>query len=274
MKSIKAAVITAIALLAIWAAPAAFGAEPEIKSQWQGKRVAFLGDSIIDKRQLATQTTFPEELRRILGIESFVYGISGNQMNQILPQAKRMQAELGQDVDAIIVFIGTNDFNHGIPLGEWFTEGRDSAQIRQDLTVMRKHRTMVKTNDTFRGRANIALDFLKANYPTKQIIFMTPIHRALFIGGPGNIQQNEDYANALGLYIDSYIEAVKELGNVWSVPVIDLNAISGLYPIYDSQAQYFRSPNADRQHPNSKGHRRLAYTIAYQLLGYPAGFED
>lgn len=274
MRSIKAAVITAIAFLAIWAAPAAFGAEPEIKSQWQGKRVAFLGDSIIDKRQLATQTTFPEELRRILGIESFVYGISGNQMNQILPQAKRMEAELGQDVDAIIVFIGTNDFNHGIPLGEWFTEGRDSAQIRQDLTVMRKHRTMVKTNDTFRGRANIALDYLKANYPTKQIIFMTPIHRALFIGGPGNIQQNEDYANALGLYIDSYIEAVKELGNVWSVPVIDLNAISGLYPIYDSQAQYFRSPNADRLHPNSKGHRRLAYTIAYQLLGYPAGFED
>ena len=272
MKSFKITSVLSLICVGLVLSVSAFAAEPEIKSQWAGKKVAFLGDSIIDERQLAGNNTFPHFLESILGITPYVYGISGNQMHQILPQAQRLEAQLGQDVDAIIVFIGTNDYNHAVPLGEWFTERRDSASISMSTRIVKRHRVRNMTNDTFRGRANIVMDFLKTHYPTTQIIFLTPIHRATFFGG-NNIQPDEDFANALGLFLDSYVDAIKEMANVWAVPVIDLNAICGLYPVYDSNAGYFRNANADRLHPNTAGHKRMAYSIAYQLLGYPASFD-
>ena len=68
------------------------------------------------------------------------------------------------------------------------------------------------------------------------------------------------------------IQAVREIADVWAVPVIDLASISGLYPLVDEQAHYFRNAETDRLHPNTPGHLRMAWAIAYQLLGYPAGF--
>lgn len=136
--------------------------EPEIQSQWKGARAAFLG------------------------IEAYCYGINGHTMGQIIGQAEKLEDEHGQDVDAIVVFAGTNDYN------------------------------------------------------------------------------------AQGLFIDDYVEAIKEAGNVWAVPVIDLNSISGLYPNMYEQVRYFRNSETDRLHPGTEGHRRMACSLAYQLLGYPA----
>ncbi len=68
------------------------------------------------------------------------------------------------------------------------------------------------------------------------------------------------------------MQAVRELAYVWAVPVIDLDSISGLYPLVDEQAHYFRNADTDRLHPNTEGHVRMAWAIAYQLLGYPAAF--
>jgi lysophospholipase L1-like esterase len=87
-----------------------------------------------------------------------------------------------------------------------------------------------------------------------------------------NIQPPESFANACGLFIEDYIQAVRELADVWAVPVIDLASISGLYPMLDEHAKYFRNADTDRLHPNTEGHWRMAWAIAYQLLGYPADF--
>ena len=53
------------------------------------------------------------------------------------------------------------------------------------------------------------------------------------------------------------------------MPVIDLNALCGLYPMIDEHAQYFRNADTDRLHPNDKGHERMAKTLMYQLLTLP-----
>ena len=110
-------------------------------------------------------------------------------------------------------------------------------------------------------------------YPKKQIVLMTPIHRADFKSSDTNIQPAEDYANACGFFIDDYVQAIKEAGNVWSVPVIDLNALSGLYPLTDEGAQLFNKPDTDRLHPNDAGHYRMAKTILYQLSTLPCTFD-
>ena len=62
---------------------------------------------------------------------------------------------------------------------------------------------------------------------------------------------------------------MKEAGNIWAVPVIDLNALSGLYPMIDEHAQYFNRADTDRLHPNDAGHERLAKTLMQQLLALP-----
>ena len=73
-------------------------------------------------------------------------------------------------------------------------------------------------------------------------------------------------------YLDAYVESVKQAGNLWAVPVIDLNALCGLYPLMDEHAQYFKSASNDRLHPNDDGHRRMALTLMYQLQNLPCKF--
>lgn len=246
---------------------------PVVVSQWNGRRVGFLGDSIIDERQLNTNNTFPHLLESLLGIEPHVYGISGREWNDIPRQTAAMEDELGQDVDAIVIFIGTNDFNHAVPLGEWYAEHSETVTVSGPMDVIRRHRTLVMDEGTLRGRINIAMNTLRAKYPTKQIIVLTPIHRALFDHSPQNHQPDELYTNAIGLYIDDYVRAIREVADVWAVPVIDLFSLSGLYPLEPNQGPYYRDAQRDRLHPNTLGHTRIAYTLAYQLAALPAVFE-
>ena len=102
---------------------------------------------------------------------------------------------------------------------------------------------------------------------------LTPIHRAQAYFGEDNIQPEEAFPNKSGLYVDSYVNVIKEASNVWAVPVIDLNSISGLYPMRDAQTPYFHNEKTDRLHPNAAGHYRMAKALAYQLLAYPADFK-
>lgn len=138
--------------------------------------------------------------------------------------------------------------------------------------VDRKRRYPAMDKGTYRGRINIALDTLKRMFPTKQIVILTPIHRAGFYANDKNWQPTEDYTNKCGEYISAYVDASKEAANIWAVPVIDLNATCGLYPLIDEHAQYFNKADTDRLHPNDKGHERMARTLAYQLLTLPCCF--
>ncbi len=282
----RIAIIIAMLCLAL---PVVAKPKAEIKSQWRGARVAYLGDSITDKRQVekGQNETYWSYLEGILGIESFVYGISGHQWHQIPGQTDKLIKEHGQEVDAIMIFVGTNDYNANIPLGEWYSEEVVEVEVtgpkgsKSGVMAERKKRTILMDKKTLRGRINIAMSQLKREYPTKQIILLTPIHRGLALLSDRNVQPDELHANGVGEYIDAYVDVVKEAGNVWAVPVIDLNSICGLYPLEETNALYWRRPSLekskksgknriDRLHPNSAGHLRMARCLAYQLLGYPA----
>ena len=238
---------------------------------WQGKRVAYLGDSITDPNNRAAKTKYWGWLRDWLQMEPYVYGKSGRQWNDVIRQANQLLLEHGQDFDAITIFMGTNDWNNDVPLGEWYSETEDSVLYAHGGSTkhmeLRKHRSFVFDTGTLRGRINQALDSLKRMFPDKQIVLLTPLHRARFYANEKNWQPTEDYANRLGLYISDYVEAVKEAGNIWSVPVIDWNATSGLFPMHEVQ-EYF-GHTEDRLHPNDLGHQRLATTLYYQLLALP-----
>jgi len=242
---------------------------------WQGKRVAYFGDSITDPRNKASKKKFWSLLQDWLQIEPYVYGVSGRQWNDIPRQTDLLKQQHGQDVDAIIVFCGTNDYNNGVPIGAWWDERMTSVEYGHGQVkkmVTRRQRTPSMDPTTFCGRINIALDSLKRTYPTKQIVLLTPIHRSDFHANEKNWQCDESYTNQCGLYLDSYIEAVKQAGDIWSVPVLDWSATCGLFPMMKEHGAYFNNPQTDLLHPNDTGHERMARTLMYQLLTLPCTF--
>ncbi len=248
---------------------------PQIAHPWQGKKVAYFGDSITDPNHRSTPVKYWGFLQEWLGITPYVYAVSGRTWTDIPRQTDALMKEHGDDVDAILIFIGTNDYNKGVPLGEWYTEVKENLLVfdgEQKQYEKRIHRIPCMTDSTYRGSINIAMAKLKKMYPTKQIVVMTPIHRSVFFNKGGKIQQTEEYSSRGGTFLESYIQANKEIGNVWAVPVIDLNALCGLYPLMDEHAQYFYDADTDRLHPNQKGHERMARTLMYQLMALPCTF--
>lgn len=239
---------------------------------WAGKKIAYLGDSITDPHTRKDDTHYWAYLQDWLQTTPLVYGISGHQWNQIPGQGKKLLQEHGQDFDAILIFVGTNDFNASVPIGKWFDEKVEQVEARrggQNGNVWTVHRSPSMDEQTVCGRINIAMTQLKKDFPLKQIVLLTPIHRAYAKFGKNNIQPDENYQNGCGEYFDAYVETVKEAGNVWAVPVIDLNSESGLFPLFKEHDQLFGNPETDHLHPNANGHRRMALTLMYKLLSLP-----
>lgn len=263
-----------LSLLVALAAVLPCGAQG-LEHPWQGKTVAYLGDSITDPSNKAASEKYWALLSEWLGITPYVYAKSGRQWDDIPRQASKLAAEHGTDFDAVMILMGTNDFNNSVPLGEWYEEDAvnvDYAHRYERRPELRLHRTPKMDAKTYRGRINIAIDSLRRMFPDKQIVILTPLHRAGFFANEKNWQPGEEYANRLGLYLDSYTEATREASDVWAVPVIDLGALCGLYPQADVHGRYFNNPETDRLHPNNQGHVRMARTLYWQLLALPCVF--
>ena len=246
-------------------------------SPWEGKEVAFLGDSITDPAQTnRPQRIYWQYLAEDLGLKPHVYAVSGYQWDRVYKAAQKMKKEMGGAVDAIFIFAGTNDYMNGIPLGEWFEEKEEETYLKgRTLRLPRRH--FIKDMKTFRGRVNTVMEFLKTNFPDQQIVIMTPLHRGHYDLGDNNVQPEESFPNALGHYLAEYVAALREAADIWSVPVIDLYRESGLFPMNDAYAKCFRYAGPrkwDKLHPNSEGHRRLAKTIAARLMSMPTDFKE
>ena len=252
-------------------------AQNAIRHPWQNKRVAYFGDSVTDPNVSTgiNNNHYWSFLQEWLGIEPFVYAVNGRQWDDIPRQAGQLEKEHKNNFDAIIIFIGTNDYNAGLPIGHWYDESTEKVYAatgapRQLQT--RKRRIPVMDDKTLCGRINIALKKIKTSFPDKQVVLLTPIHRGYACFGDNNVQPDESYQNKAGLYLESYIKAIKEAGEVWSVPVIDLASLCGLLPQYTEQSAYFKNRQNDQLHPNEQGHQRIARTLMYPLLALPCSF--
>ena len=258
----------------------AWGYRAPAKSPWNGKRIGFLGDSMTDPRNRATAYHYYDYLADSLGIAPLVYARSGNQWHQIYDRAEELIKAHGDQVDAIFLWAGTNDYMHGCPIGQFYTE-RDTVVDVNGKMVPRKCRDFIYCDSTFCGRINRVLGMLKHRYPTKQIVLMTPPHRGYAnFSDPSrnkfNVQPDENVANEQGLYIEDYVHVLKQACEYWSIPCIDVFTMSGLFPMEPTQGVYFAEPDGypdkvryDRLHPSRAGHIRLGQLIRAQLNAIP-----
>ena len=241
---------------------------PTFKHPWAGKRVAFFGDSVTDPAATGIPDKYWTFLASWLDIKPLVYAVNGREWNDIPRQTEALYKDHGNNVDAIVILMGTNDFNSGVPIGQWFNETTcevEAACGQPRRKQMRRHRTPVMDPGTLCGRINIALQKLRNTYPDKQIVLLTPMHRAYAEFSDSNVQPDESYANSCGEFLSAYTNAVCEASKIWAVPVIDLADTSTLLPTLPAHSAYFHDSRTDRLHPNKAGHERMARALFYQL---------
>ena len=247
-------------------------AEARLAPHWKGACVAFLGDSITDPIHVGTKRNYWQDVGDWLGLDYTSFGQNGCQFPAIAGQADRAAAKYGDKLDALFIFCGTNDYNGSVPMGEWFVFDEEEVNRDGRQTKLRR-RSFSFDGGTFRGRINAVMKHLKERFPRQQIVLMTPIHRGFAQFSENNVQPPECYANARGLFIDDYAAAVREAGAIWSVPVIDLFAESGLQPLVESNLAFFANAQRDQLHPNTQGHNRIARTMIAKMNAMPVNFK-
>ena len=207
----------------------------------KNKKINFLGDSITEGVGVsAPEFKYVEVFKK--KFEPAVvrnYGISGTRFaRQHVPYSNprfdldfcSRVSEMDADADIVVVFGGTNDFGHGdAPFG--------SPEDR--------------TKDTFYGACHELMRSLIERYPTSTVVFMTPLHRAV-----------EEQANKRPLC--DYVNAIREVAEIYAIPVLDLYATSGIQPQLEVQRQAYAP---DGLHPNDAGAERLAKKLGSFLLG-------
>ncbi len=135
---------------------------------------------------------------------------------------------MDDDADIVVVFGGTNDYGHGDALLGCMSD---------------------RTPETFYGGCHYVFSELVKKYLGKPIVIMTPLHRS-------NETKNTGDAKPVGIgTLKEYVDIIREVAEFYSLPVLDLFAISGLQPeIPEIKEKYM----PDGLHPNDRGHEIIA----------------
>lgn len=225
------------------------------ESPFFGKKIGAIGDSItwgFTPRNDPNGGTTGAQLSswlvlaaQKLGMTAFNYGISGstlgaNSAGANSPFSRRYQNMI-DDLDVICVMGGTNDVRKGVPIG-----------------------TMAdRVDTTYYGALHVICQGLIDKYyvnqgtelgKSKQIILMTPIK--LQVGG----------GTALDTALEPYVQAVKDVGAYYSIPVFDTYNLGGITPhisqtVQGTEAGYTQMYNiyiTDGTHPTQQGHEKMA----------------
>ncbi len=205
----------------------------------EGMKFNFLGDSITEYYcASAPENAYHQVIMRKYGLaKAMNYGVSGTRIaRQNAPSEKtsydytfEMRADImDRDVDAVVVFGGTNDYGHG---------DAKFGSIDDECV------------NTYCGAINSLITKLKKDFPNAEIVFMTPLHRL-----------NETKASEPdGKILEEYVNAIRETCKMRNIPVIDLFEMDPLDPADPGLVP-------DGLHPNDKGHEIMAQVVAEELL--------
>lgn len=206
-----------------------------LTSKWAGKKWNVIGDSITERNIIKSTKNYQDYISDKIGCVVNNYGISGTgwrtpSSGGALAIYNRI-ATTDSTADLITVFAGTNDYGEtGVP----FVLG-----ALGDTTTA-----------TFYGTLDNVLNQLITKYPIKAIAVFTPLPDGGMWGAKGYTMQ-------------SIADAIIQVANKYSIPVLDLFRINNLN-INNTFAKdyYFKDVNSVITiHPNDAGHIKLADKI-------------
>lgn len=208
-----------------------------------GIKANFLGDSITEGAGTTDAATKPFHalIAARHGMTARNYGIGGTRISRQYvcttgypPHdhdfCMRIE-EMDKDADLLVIFGGTNDYGHGAaPFGE----------------------ALDRTPDTFIGACHHLFRRALELYPDAKIVVMTPLHRC-----------HEQAPSRCGHPLSDYVQVIRDVASMYSLPVIDLWSISGIQPEVDIIKEKYCP---DGLHPNDLGHVKMADIIEAALL--------
>jgi lysophospholipase L1-like esterase len=136
------------------------------------------------------------------------------------------------NVDLVTIFAGTNDFKLNIAIG---TQGAIG-----DTTFV---------NTTFYGAYRELIEYILSHKPTVKIVLITPIQR-------DNGGYDVNTTNTVSCKLIDYINAIKNIGQMYGIPVLDLYSQSGITKLT------LNTLTVDGLHPNDGGYIRIGNLIS------------
>lgn len=133
------------------------------------------------------------------------------------------------DADCVIIFGGTNDFGHG--------DGNFGKLGDKDKV-------------SFYGCLDYLFKSIIEKYPNSKIGIITPLHRE------GENGKSNHWDRSVGLY--DIVNAIREVAEYYSLPVLDLFKESGLQPKVPAIKEKYMP---DGLHPNDAGYEILAEKV-------------
>ncbi|RZT23524.1 SGNH/GDSL hydrolase family protein [Fictibacillus sp. BK138] len=204
-------------------------------SKWKDKVWLTLGDSITAADQTMDNGSivrgYQSVMHEKMGFKEYrnsgQFGstISGNDPDSTNVFGKEQKID---DVDVITIFAGTNDFRIDVPIG--------SLGLIGDTTL---------DTSTFYGAYRSLIEDLLTSKPTLKIYLWTPLQR-------DNAGYDVNFSNLAGHKLIDYVNAVKEIGQMYAIPVLDLYSLSGITKLNLDVYTY------DGLHPSDNGYERIA----------------
>lgn len=201
--------------------------------RWNGSKMNALGDSLTHGDTTGTGvngTPWTSYMNKLTGLAVCRnYGINGDMLAGKGGMADRY-LEMDDDADIVSTFGGMNDFCSGVPLGTI-----DDTEIT-----------------TFYGALHILAKGLYKKFPHAEIFFITPPKCKSSLYGWESFTPNE-----AGLILKDYRDAILQVADKYSMPVLDLYSMSGMSCYLDDGK--FRP---DGLHFTNAGYERLANKVA------------
>ena len=209
-------------------------------------KICFLGDSITEGAGASCrENCFVSVFGRKTGAVVKNFGIGGTRIARKETPSNNPKYDqcfldrvdqLDEDADAVVVFGGTNDFGHGN--GKLGTPSDPATE-----------------EYTFYGAMRSLCLRLIRRYPTKPIVFLTPLHR----------KSEDATVNEIKIPcrpLCDYVAVIREVCAEYSIPVLDLFATAGIQPkIEEQRAAYC----PDGLHPNDRGAEYVADKVITYL---------
>ena len=202
-------------------------------NKWEQKSWLTLGDSITKAN--GSQIIVKEKLG-FLKVDN--KGINGQTM--AYQSTNKSTYSIGKDInykeyDLVTIFIGTNDFRYNKKLG---VISEDSNKYDET---------------TFIGSYQMLIETILESNSSIDLVLITPLQRS-------KDGYDINFTNEVGYKLINYVNAIKDLGKKYDLPVLDLYSSSGF--TNKTLSLYTR----DNLHPNEKGYEIIANKMYKFLL--------